>query len=69
MCCQKSRPQLPDLCEVKLVLVFQESGICGVSVCSGEWGLGSGLQTCAGALLLQTLFLPVQELVGFKLSG
>jgi len=37
--------------------------------CSGEWGLGSGLQTGAGALLLQTLFLPFQELVGWCQPG
>ena len=38
-------------------------GICGAPVCcGGEWVLGSGLQTCAGALLIQSL-LPFQELV------
>jgi hypothetical protein len=36
--------------------------------CGGEWVLGSGLQTCAGALLIQSL-LPFQELVGWCQLG
>ena len=72
----KSRPLLSDIWEVKLLVLCllaepgtANCGICGAPVCcGGEWVLGSGLQTCAGALLVQSL-LPFQELVGWCQLG
>jgi hypothetical protein len=60
MCCQKSRPLLPDVWKVETYLGPRESSICGVSACCG---IGRRLGKLAAAckhmpklLLLQLCF-------------